>query len=475
MSRIISVLAALFLAFPLAAQEVTSGMLVGSWEGALDAGAMKLRIGFVLKENDKKELTGTMFSIDQGNVAITLDKTVIKGREVRLQMTRQGISYIGTLNDAGDTLTGHWLQGLGKLPLTLKKVPGLTKLNRPQEPKPPFPYRSEDVTYENTDAKVKLAGTLTLPAGNGHFPAVLLITGSGPQDRDEAILGHKPFLIIADYLTRRGIAVLRVDDRGIGKSTGSFATATTFDFASDVQAGVRYLASRPEIDKQRIGLIGHSEGGIIAPLVASKTSDIAFIVLLAGTGLPGDEIIYLQGRLIAKAGGAKEADLEASATIQRVLFGAIKAEKPGPELVKKLKELLKAEVAKLTPEQKKEMDKAGGIAQAEASLLTFTVPWFKTFITHDPVPVLKQVKCPVLALNGELDLQVPYKENLSAIEAALKAGGNKDYTIKSFPQLNHLFQTARTGAPSEYGTIEETFNPAVLQIMGDWITERVKR
>jgi uncharacterized protein len=297
----------------------------------------------------------------------------------------------------------------------------------------------------------------------------LMITGSGQQDRDESLLGHKPFWVIADYLSRRGIAVLRVDDRGIGKSTGNFAESTTFDFADDVLAGVEYLKTRKEIDPKHIGLIGHSEGGVIAPIVATKSKDVAFIVLLAGTGLPGDEIIYLQGRLIALAGGMKKEIVDHNEEIQRKLFALVKAEKPSAELVAKLRKLLNEEIAKSSEEEKKELEKEGGKAAIEAQLTSFTSPWFRTFLIHDPRPVLAQVKCPILALNGELDLQVPCKENLDAIKATLEKAGHKEHTIKAFPKLNHLFQTCTTGSPSEYGKIEETFNPEVLKTMSDWI------
>jgi uncharacterized protein len=348
----------------------------------------------------------------------------------------------------------------------------ITKLNRPQEPKPPFPYRAEEVSYENAGAKVKLAGTLTIPEGKGPFPAVLLITGSGPQDRDESLLGHKPFLVLADYLTRRGIAVLRVDDRGVGKSTGKFAEATTFDFADDAQAGVNYLKSRSEVDGKRIGLVGHSEGGVIAPIVASRSSDVAFIVLLAGTGLTGEDIIYLQSKLIAQAEGAKANDTQINEALQRKIFALVKQEAAGPELVKKLQTLVKEESTKWTPEQKKELDKQGGLLAVYASLQEFSKPWFKTFLAYDPTTNLKKVKCPVLAINGELDLQVPYKENLEAIRYSLESAGNTKVTTKSFPQLNHLFQKCKTGSPTEYGKIEETFNVEALKCVGDWVLEK---
>jgi alpha/beta superfamily hydrolase len=271
-----------------------------------------------------------------------------------------------------------------------------------------------------------------------------MITGSGQQDRDESLLGHKPFLVIADYLTRRGIAVLRVDDRGIGKSTGNFSTSTTFDFVDDVLAGVEYLKTRKEIDPKR-------------------------------TGLTGEEIIYMQGRLISLAGGAKKEEVDRGMVIQRKLFAMVKTEPPSNELVVKLKALLKSELANMTESEKKDLEKQGGQAAVEAQLAAFALPWFKTFLIHDPAPVLTQVKCPVLALNGELDLQVPCKENLDAIKAALEKGGHQEHTIKAFPQLNHLFQKCKTGSPTEYGLIEETINPEVLSTIGDWILARTSK
>ncbi len=442
---------------------------VGNWEGVLHAGAIELRFGFTIKTNAEGVLSGMALSIDQGNAEIPISKGSFAKNEVKLSMPKVGASYTCTLNEKGDEFTGTFQQGLNKLPLKLKKVDAITVPKRPQEPKAPFPYKAEEVSYENTAAKVKLGGTLTIPPGKGPFPAVLLITGSGQQDRDESLLGHKPFLVLADALTRRGIAVLRVDDRGIGKSTGDFSQSTTFDFADDTQAGVEFLKTRKEIDPQRIGLIGHSEGGVIAPIVATKSKDVAFIVLMAGTGLTGEEIIYMQARLISLAGGAKKEDVDRGMVIQRKLFALVKAEPPSNELVIKLKALLKSELANMTESEKKDLEKQGGEAAVETQLAVFASPWFKTFLIHDPRPVLAQVKCPVLAINGELDLQVPCKENLDAIRDALENAGHKEHTIKSFPKLNHLFQTCKTGAPTEYAKIEETINPEVLKTIGDWI------
>jgi pimeloyl-ACP methyl ester carboxylesterase len=294
-------------------------------------------------------------------------------------------------------------------------------------------------------------------------------------------MGHRPFLVIADYLTRRGIAVLRVDDRGIGGSTGDVAHATTADFAGDTLAGVAYLKTRKEIDPKRIGLIGHSEGGVIAPMCAARSKDVAFIVMLAGTGLPGEEILYRQGALILKAMGADPEMIAQQRRAQERLFAVLKREKddkvaekemrkiyaellvhPGPDPAKA------AAGAKTEPEKPAESLPAG----QEASLQALLTPWFRYFLTYDPRPALKQVKCPVLAINGAKDLQVPPKEDLREIAAALKAGGNRHYTVRELPGLNHLFQTARTGAPAEYGQIEETFSPTALRVVGDWIVQR---
>lgn len=466
-------LSLLFFVGTLHAQDApTTASIAGSWEGALKVGAIELRLGFTLQADGQGNVTGTMVSIDQGNAEIPVNKATLVKNELKIHVAKAAATFTGTLSEAGDSAEGNWVQGPNKLPLTLKKVKSVTKLVRPQEPKPPFPYKAEEVTYENAAAKVKLAGTLTIPQGDGPFPAVLLITGSGPQDRDESLLGHKPFAVLADYLTRRGITVLRVDDRGVGKSTGKFDEATSFDFADDVLAGVQFLKTRKEVDSKRIGLAGHSEGGLIAPIVASKCSDVAFIVLLAGTGLTGEEIIYLQSKLIAEAEGAKVSDTKTNEVLQRKIFAMVKAEPAGPDLVKKLLAMAKEEVDKLTPEQKKEMEKQGGMPALTASLGAFAKPWFKTFLSYDPTTSLKKVKCPVLAINGELDLQVPYKENLEAIRYALESSGNTQVTTKSFPKLNHLFQTSKTGSPTEYGKIEETFNPEALKVIGDWILER---
>jgi hypothetical protein len=283
---------------------------------------------------------------------------------------------------------------------------------------------------------------------------VVLITGSGPQDRDETLLGHKPFLVLSDYLTRRGIAVLRADDRGTAKSTGDFAAATTADFATDTEAGISYLKTRPEIDPHKIGLIGHSEGGIIAPMIAARNPDVAFIVMMAGSGVRGDDILVEQTEAIEEASGKSHEEAVKDATKEREVLNLVETEKDEAVLDKDLKEKLSGDM----PE-----------AQAGATIKILSSPWFRYFLTYDPAVALRKVKCPVLAIGGEKDTQVPVKENLPAIRAALEQGGNKHFEVDELPGLNHLFQTAKTGSPTEYSAIEETISPVALEKIGKWI------
>ena len=330
---------------------------------------------------------------------------------------------------------------------------------RPQEPEPPFPYEAEDVTFPNEADDVKLAGTLTLPDTADVYPAVVLITGSSPQDRDEALAGHRPFLVLADHLTRQGIAVLRYDDRGVAASTGDFAQATTEDFARDAEAAVAYLKTRPEIDADRIGLLGHSEGGLVAPMVATRSGGVAFLVLLASPGVTGEEILYEQGDLIGKAEGASASQVEANRTQRERLFAAIKQDTDSAQVASDVRRILK---------------ESGLPAEAvEAQAEWAASPWFRYFLTYDPAPALEKVEVPVLALFGEKDLQVPAEANRAAVEAALEAGGNEAYAVEVLPSLNHLFQTSETGAPSEYAQIEETMAPVVLETIAAWIRQHV--
>jgi hypothetical protein len=343
-------------------------------------------------------------------------------------------------------------------------------MRRPQHPQPPFPYRSEEVTVESVPG-VRLAGTLTLPQGQGPYPAVVLVSGSGPQDRDETLLGHKPFLVLSDHLTRNGIAVLRLDDRGTGRSTGSFAASTSEDFARDAAAALRWLRARPEVRDDAVGIVGHSEGGMIGPMVAARyPDDVNFLVLLAGPGMPSADLLMLQGALISRAGGEPEAEVQRTLTLQRALFGAIAQTADSTALHARLREISARFQASLPAEER--ALPAYSDATMEATLGTLVSPWYRWFIRYDPAPALRATRVPVLALNGSKDLQVPADENLGGIARALRAAGNRDVTTEALPGLNHLFQTATTGAPSEYAQIEETIAPVVLERVTAWIRER---
>jgi pimeloyl-ACP methyl ester carboxylesterase len=443
----------------------------GLWQGALKIAGQELRLIVRLGKKDGA-LSGTLDSIDQGSKNLALDDVQFKDHQLRLELKAAKAVFEGKLSPDGSEIVGEWKQSGLTLPLTFKRTDKAPELVRPQEPKKPYPYLEEEVAYENAKAGVKLAGTLTLPKEKGPFPAVLLITGSGPQDRDETIFGHKPFHVLADHLTRRGIAVLRVDDRGVGGSTGSLAKATTEDLAEDVLAGVEYLKGRKEINPRQIGLMGHSEGGLIAPLVAARSKDVAFIVLLAGPGLVGEQLLYLQGAAVLKAEGSDEKQIARSRALQEKLFAVVKEEKDEKALQKKLDDLIAEEFAKLDEKDRKEAEQNKSVLGGQVKLLLS--PWMRFFLTYDPAPTLGKVRCPVLALVGEKDVQVAAKENLAAIEKALKAGGNKDHTVKELPGLNHLFQTCKTGAVSEYGKIEETMAPSALDLIAEWVLTRTK-
>lgn len=341
-------------------------------------------------------------------------------------------------------------------------------LRRSQHPKPPFPYEVREVRAEHPAGHV-LAGTLTMPQGAGPFPAAILISGSGPQDRDEQIFGHRPFLVIADYLTRNGIAVLRYDDRGTAQSTGSFAGATTDDFATDVLAVLRFAESVERIDRSKIGLIGHSEGGLIAPIVAGLAADdVAFIVLLAGPGVSGDELLRLQGKLILEASGADEAFVATIGRQQEQFFELMLGGASEEELRAALRPVLEAQLAAATGAEGEVLEDV-----IEMQMTQLASPWMRYFITYDPRPALSRLRCPVLAVNGTLDLQVWHDQNLPAIQAAMADGG--DLTVKRYDKLNHLFQPAHTGSLMEYGVIETTFDEAVLRDIVRWIDRKMQR
>lgn len=455
----------LFLIIQLSAQQKD---LSGIWTGKLELpNTVKLTVVFNLTQDSAGNYSSTLDSPDQGAKGIPTESTIIKDDSITIQIPVIKGFFIGKIFYDEMKVVGKWNQGGMVLDLVIKKVDKIEEVKRPQEPKEPFPYKSEDVKFENKIDNITLAGTLTMPENGNNFPAVVMITGSGGEDRNEEIFGHKPFLVIADYLTRNGIAVLRFDDRGIGQSTGNQSTSTSEDFVKDVLAGVDYLKSRVEINHSKIGLIGHSEGGMIAPMAAVKSEDVHFIILMAGTGISGDSILILQSELIQKAEGMPEEEIQKSLKEQREIYSMIVKSDDKTTLEKQLRDKFNSEYTAMSDDEKSKLGDPE--VYLSMQIKTLTSPWFNYFIKYNPLPTLEKVKCPVLALNGGNDLQVPPEQNLSAIESALKKGGNKNYEIKLLHGLNHLFQTSATGAVSEYATIEETVAPIALETMTDWI------
>jgi fermentation-respiration switch protein FrsA (DUF1100 family) len=430
----------------------------GAWMGKLESGGQHLRVVFHIR-NTEDGLTATLDSLDQGMRGLPGTAVSREGPSLKIETKQIDGSFAGQIASNLTSIDGTWTQRGHGLPLTLTRVKDESELmlKRPQNPVKPYPYRDEEVSYDNKLQNVTLAATLTIPPGNGPFPGVVLITGSGPQDRDESLLEHKPFLILADYLSRHGIAVLRADDRGTAKSTGDFKAATTADFATDTEAGIAYLKTRVEVDPNKIGLIGHSEGGVIAPMVAARNKDVAFIVMMAGTGVPGDQILVAQGEAIQVASGKDPVEAAKGAAKEREMLTLVETEKDNAVLEKTLKEKMAGDM----PE-----------AQIGIQIQQITSPWFRYFLTYDPATALRKVTCPVLAINGSLDKQVLPSQNLPPIRKALEESGNKHVEVDELPGLNHLFQTAKTGAPSEYAGIEETMSPVALEKMATWILKQ---
>ncbi len=336
--------------------------------------------------------------------------------------------------------------------------------NRPQEPKKPFEYTIENVVFKNNLDSISLAGTLTYPKKGSDFPAVILISGSGPQDRNSELMNHKPFLVIADYLTKRGIAVLRVDDRGTGESEGNYNETGLKRFVNDTKSAFEFLKTHKEINHSKIGLIGHSLGGVIAPIIASENTDVSFIVILAGSGIRGDKLMLLQKEKIERKMGVPEVGITQGQNNMKGAYDIIlKSNNNKTQLQTELKNYFTKVFGAMLPE-----------SQIQTISEQMSIPWLTDFIKFDPQTALSKTKCSVLALNGLNDLQVPPKENLEIIEKTLKENGNEDVETKQLENLNHLFQESETGLPNEYATIEQTFSPTVLEIIAEWIKKRTE-
>lgn len=450
---------------------------VGRWTGNLAAGSGSLKILFTIRNAADGALSATMDVPQQGGRDIPCGPVSYTADSLRIDVRAVGGQFVGKVGTDGGEITGLWKQGNFVGPLTFKRTSDTTQIAapaRPQTPKPPFPYLSEDVAYDNGDKSVHLGATLTKPATGGPFPVAILITGSGLQDRDETISGHKSFFVIADYLTRRGIAVLRVDDRGIGQSTGEVTQATSADFANDVLTSLDYLKTRQDIDPKKIGLIGHSEGGMIAPMVAARRpGEIAFLVALAGPGIPISTLMAQQSVAIFNASGVSAEATDAYKPLYEHLLQTIvqspdniTAYNQATQLVQTWEKQTKPWIIRTTTGISSDQSRQTFV---NAFVRQMRTPWMRYFLQYDPTKNLKTLRCPVLALNGDKDVQVTADPNLAGWTAALTQGGNKRFRTQKLTELNHLFQHSKTGSPAEYSQLTETVAPEALQLIGDWL------
>lgn len=444
-------------AMPLVLHRVKPSRIDGAWAGTLFLPEARLRLLFCIA-NSPDGMIATMKSPDQTEMVVATSSAELRGSTLVMGFIHLAARFEGRLNEAVNTIEGNWTQSGHALPLILRRtIPGEElKPSRPQEPGPPYPYCEKQVLYRSRGTSFALAGTLTIPQGKGPFPAVLLIAGSGALDRDETMYEHRPFLVLADWLTRRGFAVLRTDKRGVGESGGDGGRATTADLAMDAKAGMAYLKRRREVDQRNIGLVGHSEGGLIASMVAARSRDVAFVVLLAAPGLPGDEFACQQARRRAEIQGSNPEEVE---QLTNEVMALLRKGKSEPALRRKLNQILSQ-----LPDQ-----------QRKATVNRLMMPWLREFGRLDPAEYLRRVKCPALALNGDRDVSVEPKSNLARIRQSLQSGGNRNFKVVELQGLNHLFQTCKTGSETEYWHITETLSPVLLKKMVAWIAKCVQR
>ncbi len=436
--------------------------IVGSWSGELSVQGAKLPIVFNVKSvNDS--LVVTMDSPMQGAKNIPTTYAKFENNQLSIKAIQLILQYEGVLlNDT--VIDGNFTQGGASLPLKLTK--GAVKLKRPQEPLPPFSYNSEDIVFNNVVEGFELAGTLTFPHGDTAFPSVVLISGSGSQNRNEELFEHKPFLVLADYLTKNGIAVLRFDDRGVGQSKGKATNATTKDLSTDARSAMQYLKTRKEIDVNKIGLIGHSEGGCIAFMLAAESCDVSFIVSMAGGAIKGDSLLKEQRYMMGIASSQDVNIISKNEELITQVEGFIEG-KTQPEILNEIDRFIDSSLMPIASTMMSINSSTKDMLKRE--VLKLTSPWMRYFMSYDPVNDLRKIKCPVFAINGSKDLQVKASSNLSSIKENVPHA-----IVKEYEGLNHLFQTCNTGLINEYGEIEETVSPQVLKDISDWINQVVK-
>lgn len=448
----------------LSAQET----VVGRWEGAIHVMGIELDITVEFTERDG-ELGAAIDIPQQGARGVPLQQVRGDGEAVHFELPAGPGLAVFDGNLVGDSIGGVFTQSGAQGTFSL-----LRSATGPADDAitEDLPYDSEEVEFNN--GGVTLAGTLTLPRQPGSHPAVVMITGSGPQNRDEEVFGFKVFRVLADHLTRNGIAVLRYDDRGVGGSSGTVAESTSEDFAGDALSAVRLLRERDDIDAARIGLLGHSEGGLVAPIAALRSDHVAFLVLLASPAVRGAEILLAQVELILRASGASETEVQEQRHIQERAIAVVRSGEGWEEIAEIMREQAREVLERMNDQQRAAIvDRDLFIEQrAAAALAGLQSRWFAYFIDYDPAAALREIRVPVLGLYGALDLQVPLGLNRPEMESALRESRNEDVTIRVFAGANHLFQAAVTGSPSEYPTLRKEFVPGFLDLIADWIHER---
>jgi len=451
---------------PCAAQQVDD--FAGDWAGTINAGGQKIRLIFHFTVADDGGLEGTMDVPAQGAFDIAIDSIALDGSRIEVELNLPGgASYSGALDSAGGQITGAFSQGGGTRPLTLARSDEQAGPSRPQEPVEPYPYGVERITFANYKAGIELSGTLTVPAGDGPFPGVVLVSGAGPHDRNASMMGHKPFLVLADHLTRHGIAVLRYDERGVGSSGGEFDEATPTDFASDARAAATRLRNDPRMDDRRVGVLGHSEGGLAALIAADESQRIAFVVMLASPAAPGLESILASTQATALIHGRPRPVIEANLRIFEAIGRIVIEEDDRRVAEERMRDAIEDELADLDPAVRSAL----GFSNAVTTQLIeqFNRPGTRFVLAFDPRPVLKRINVPVLALYGGRDPLSPHDLHASAARSALAESGDGHATVEVLDGLNHLFQEAGTGSPAEFGQIAQTMSPVAMDAISKWI------